>query len=207
MSTTTSASTATATCPGCGKKFKGARGLKAHQTSAFATLACKPYVDPVQPGSPEDFPLDVDNGLGVLTADEQAAVDAIGADEDQEAIDAAPYSDARLAASLSEHFEECAREVFKLGEDRDEIIASARRYARVPEFATTLVHLTGIEELATPTAWRWHPEDAKRLMDTATSSIVVRITKHDEGRKGETVITDFHWEDGLRARVTEKFSI
>lgn len=30
------------TCPGCGGSFKGARGLRTHQTSKFVTLACKP---------------------------------------------------------------------------------------------------------------------------------------------------------------------
>lgn len=29
-------------CPGCGTTFKGARGLKSHQSSKFLAMGCKP---------------------------------------------------------------------------------------------------------------------------------------------------------------------
>jgi hypothetical protein len=29
-------------CPGCGRSFKGARGLRVHQTQRFQTMVCKP---------------------------------------------------------------------------------------------------------------------------------------------------------------------
>jgi hypothetical protein len=33
-------------CPGCGVRFKGERGLRAHQSQRHVTLACKPRVGP-----------------------------------------------------------------------------------------------------------------------------------------------------------------
>lgn len=200
------------TCAGCGKTLKNFKGLMTHQKHRHAAMACQPT-----PASFADLEAPRYFIDGVEATPEQAA--------EQAAIDAEPYSDAHLAAGLQEHFDECAKAVFTNGEDeaefvtrvetagqdevikiRDEVIANARRYARVPEFTTTLVHLVGGEH-GTPTAWRWHPEDAEKLTVTAFSSSVVRITKHGEGRKGETVVTDFEWLDGLRARVTEKFAI
>jgi len=32
-------------CSGCGDSFRGERGLRAHQTSRFVTLACKPRLN------------------------------------------------------------------------------------------------------------------------------------------------------------------
>ena len=32
-------------CPGCGGRFKGQRGLRAHQTQPHATMACRPRAD------------------------------------------------------------------------------------------------------------------------------------------------------------------
>lgn len=29
-------------CPGCGERFRGERGLRAHQSQPFVTLACRP---------------------------------------------------------------------------------------------------------------------------------------------------------------------
>lgn len=33
-------------CPGCGNRFKGERGLKAHQSRPYITLACRPVRTP-----------------------------------------------------------------------------------------------------------------------------------------------------------------
>lgn len=30
------------TCPGCGRAFRGERGLRAHQNGQFVTMACRP---------------------------------------------------------------------------------------------------------------------------------------------------------------------
>lgn len=29
-------------CPGCGQSFRGERGLRAHQSRRFVTIACRP---------------------------------------------------------------------------------------------------------------------------------------------------------------------
>jgi hypothetical protein len=39
---TTTQTTADVQCPGCGKSFTGTRGLRAHQSQRFVSLACKP---------------------------------------------------------------------------------------------------------------------------------------------------------------------
>lgn len=31
-----------ARCPGCGQRFEGTRGLRAHQSARYVTLACRP---------------------------------------------------------------------------------------------------------------------------------------------------------------------
>jgi len=46
MTTTTATTTdddrADLRCPGCGQSFRGERGLRAHQSRRFVTIACRP---------------------------------------------------------------------------------------------------------------------------------------------------------------------
>lgn len=36
-------------CSGCGESFDGTRGLRAHQSARFVTMACRPVPAPVTP--------------------------------------------------------------------------------------------------------------------------------------------------------------
>lgn len=51
--TVQSARTGQTRCPGCGNWFRGARGLRAHMSRRFNTLACKPSLKPEKPAEDE----------------------------------------------------------------------------------------------------------------------------------------------------------
>ncbi|AVO21785.1 hypothetical protein SEA_GODPHATHER_89 [Mycobacterium phage GodPhather] len=187
-----------ATCAGCGKTFKGARGLKSHQTSRNVTMACKPVAEPVaevaeaevvQVADNVTVYSNVDAALAYLEAEypelrgEQAddVVEADDADEDQGEPVVEAAADEPIWKTIADE---------------------ARIYSTIPEdVRTALVKIDGRDKWAL----RWHSEDAIRLAKSSESCTIVKVTRHEAG--GETVVTDFHWADGTRARMTEKFSV
>ncbi len=144
--------TSTVTCDGCGKSFRGPRGLASHQNHRNAAASCKPA-----------------QAVAEGTETTEVVVEPV----------AAPVA----------------------GSDRDELISTARFFTSVPEQHTVLVKIDGRDKWAN----RMLADDAYKIARTADSSTVVKVTKHEAG--GETVVTDYYWNDGLRARMTEKCAV
>lgn len=62
------------TCPGCGRSFRGERGLRSHQTARFVAMACRPMV-------PADVAARVAARLAAADAEIAAAADTERAEQ------------------------------------------------------------------------------------------------------------------------------
>lgn len=202
--TITEQGVSTVTCGGCGKAFRGARGLASHQNHRNAAAGCKPAPTAKQV-SEVAAPRNISGNVTVYeTAD--AALDA---------IEAQFYTDLQPEAIITMVGGETTVEQLATGEataesttatgsfaDRDELISGRRIFSIVPaDVRTVLVKVDSLDKWAV----RVHADDAYSIARTADSSTVVKVTKHEAG--GETVVTDYYWNDGLRVRMTEKCAV
>ncbi|BBC28701.1 hypothetical protein [Mycobacterium phage PR] len=191
-------------CPGCGKTFKGARGLKSHQTSRNVTMACKPVAEPVAEVAEAEVVQVSDNVTVYSNVD--AALAYLEAEYPELRGEQTDEGDDVVAAEDADEVDEDQGEpVVEAVADEPiwkTIADEARIYSTIPEdVRTALVKIDGRDKWAL----RWHSEDAIRLAKSSESCTIVKVTRHEAG--GETVVTDFHWADGTRARMTEKFSV
>ena len=198
-----------AKCYGCGKTFKGARGLAAHQNSRHVALDCKPMPAACYAALVEKEGMQAESDalreanlvdpelisarpapvLGLLSG--RPVAFGVPPWDDQFDDGGPVTSVGDMAAGTGDPQPELTPE------QRDALLGAARRYGFLQEWPTILVKIEGRDRWAI----RYHADDARAIAKTATSAAFVRATKHGDGT--ETHVTDYSWDDGLRIRMTE----
>lgn len=194
----------TVTCGGCGKEFRGARGLTSHQNHRNAAAGCKPAARMADADLISARPEQVVEEPNPIAIQELRARRQAGETGQAFANEVIAARDAEMenCDSPQRPLPEAVQEAGRTWLDR--LIADRRIYTTIPaDVRTVLMKVDGIDKWAV----RVHHEDAAAITATSDNSTLVKVTKHEAG--GETLVTDFYWciSGAPRIRVTEKFAV